>query len=128
MRPEFFLDRGLGRRLAEELTDLGWVVHRAAEHFPDDAQYVADEDWLDYGLARGWSPLCKDGRIKGRDWERAPLETYRGVLFYLDNQRLRVDDMVARFEQHRHAIYQAVAHGGPRAYAVGAQGLRKTWP
>lgn len=64
MPPEFFLDRGLGRRLAEELTDLGWIVHRAAAHFPDDAQHVADEDWLDYGMARGWSPLCKDGGSK----------------------------------------------------------------
>ncbi|WP_336160485.1 hypothetical protein [Amycolatopsis sp. VC5-11] len=128
MPPEFFLDRGLGRRLAEELTDLGWIVHRAAAHFPDDAQHVANEDWLDYGLARGWSPLCKDGRIKGRDTERAPLETYGGVLFYLDNQRLRVDDMVARFEQHRQAIHRAVARGGPRAYAVGAHSLRATWP
>ncbi|WP_208720012.1 hypothetical protein [Amycolatopsis circi] len=114
--------------MAEELTDLGWIVHRAAAHFPNDAQHVADEDWLDYGLARGWSPLCKDGRIKGRDSERAPLEKYGGVLFYLDNQRLRVDDMVARFEQHRQAIYRAVARGGPHAYAVGAQRLRATWP
>ncbi|WP_425393521.1 hypothetical protein [Actinokineospora enzanensis] len=61
--PEFFLDRGLGRRVAERLVELGWVVHRAADHFPNDAQHVADEDWLAYGLDRGWSPLCKDGRI-----------------------------------------------------------------
>ncbi|MFF0146776.1 hypothetical protein ATK36_2554 [Amycolatopsis sulphurea] len=128
MPHEFFLDRGLGRRLAEELTMRGWTVHRAAEHFPDDAQHVADEDWLAYGLTRGWSPLCKDGRIKGRDIERTPLQTYNGVLFYLDNQKLRVVEMVQRFERHREAIHRAVVRGGPRAYAVGVRELRSTWP
>ncbi len=51
--PEFFLDRGLGRRVAEGLRDQGWLVHRATEHFPNDAQDVPDEEWLDYGLEHG---------------------------------------------------------------------------
>ncbi|MQA08381.1 MAG: hypothetical protein GEU98_07465 [Pseudonocardiaceae bacterium] len=127
-RPEFFLDRGLGRRVAEGLTELGWIIHRVAEHFPDDAQHVEDEVWLAFGLERGWSPLCKDGRIKGRHVERAPLETYSGVLFYLDNQRLRVTEMVRRFHRSQDAIYRAVERRGPRAYAVRASGIRATWP
>lgn len=126
--PEFFLDRGLGRRVAEGLAELGWHVHRAAEHFPDDAQDVEDEVWLTYGLERGWSPLCKDGRIKGRHAERAPLEVHGGVLFYLDNQRLLVADMIARFHRSQHSIHRAVERGGPRAYAVGELGIRPTWP
>jgi hypothetical protein len=56
----------LGRGVAEDLIALGWIVHRITEHFPGDAQHVADEEWLEYGLCRGWTPLCKDGRIKGR--------------------------------------------------------------
>lgn len=118
-QPEFFLDRGLGRRVAEELTELGWVVHRAAEHFSNDASDVSDADWLAYGLQRKWSPLCKDGRIKGRQAERQPLEVHGAVLFYLDNQQLVVAEMVRRFHHSQQAIYRAVARGGPRAYAVG---------
>lgn len=128
MRPEFFLDRGLGRRVAEDLTELGWIIHRAAQHFPGDAQNVPDDEWLAFGLERQWTPLCKDGRIKGRQSERAPLETHRAVLFYLDNQRLVVTEMVRRFHQSQQAIYRAVAKGGPRAYAVTADGIRATWP
>ncbi|MFC3450070.1 PIN-like domain-containing protein [Amycolatopsis speibonae] len=128
VQPEFFLDRGLGRRVAEGLTELGWIVHRAAAHFPHDAQDVEDEVWLSYGLDRGWSPLCKDGRIKGRHAEREPLELYGGVLFYLDNQRLVVADMIERFHASQAAIYRAIERGGPRAYAVGASGIRSTWP
>lgn len=127
-QPEFFLDRGLGRRVSEGLTSLGWVVHRAVDHFPDDAQDVPDEDWLAYGLDRGWSPLCKDGRIKGREVEREPLERCGGVLFYLDNQRLVVAEMVERFHRSREAIARAVARGGPAAYAVRESNIRRTWP
>jgi hypothetical protein len=86
---EFFLDRGLGRGVADGLRAHGWLVHRVADHFPDDAQCVADEDWLSYGLERGWVPLCKDGRIKGRHHEREPLVVHSAVLFHLDNQQLR---------------------------------------
>jgi NAD(P)-dependent dehydrogenase (short-subunit alcohol dehydrogenase family) len=88
-RLEFLLDRGLGRGVADGLRAHGWFVHRIADHVPDDAQHVADEDWLSHGLERGWVPLCKDGRIKGRHHEREPLVVHSAVLFYLDNQQLR---------------------------------------
>ncbi|WP_132877033.1 hypothetical protein [Tamaricihabitans halophyticus] len=127
-QPEFFVDRGLGRRVPEGLTALGWRIHRIADHFPNDAQDVVDEIWLAYGLERGWSPLCKDGRIKGRHAERAPLETHRGVLFYLDNQRLLVTEMINRLHRSQRQIYRAVERGGPRAYAVGHNDIRATWP
>lgn len=52
--------------MAEGLTELGWVVHRATDQYPNDAQEINDEDWLEYGLRNGWTPLCKDGRINGR--------------------------------------------------------------
>ncbi|MGH3858031.1 hypothetical protein [Actinokineospora sp.] len=45
MPPEFFLDRGLGRGVAEQLTQRGWIVHGATDHFPNDAQCVEDADW-----------------------------------------------------------------------------------
>jgi hypothetical protein len=114
--------------VAEGLADLGWLVHRAADHFPDDAQDVEDEVWLAFGLGRGWSPPCKDGRIKGRHAERAPLEAYGGVLFYLDNQRLLVVEMVTRIHRCQHSIHRAVERGGPRAYAIGETDIRSTWP
>jgi len=107
---------------------LGWTVHRITDHFPNDAQDVEDEVWLAHGLEQGWSPMCKDGRIKGRDAERAPLERHDGVLFYLDNQRLLVAEMIDRFHHNQQAIYRAVDRGGPRTYAVGATDIRATWP
>lgn len=128
MQPEFFLDRGLGRGVAEELTAHGWLVHRATEHFANDAQEIDDEVWLSYGLENGWTPLCKDGRIRGREHERAPLVQHRAVLFYLDNQRLVRAEMIRRFHAARDAIHRAIARGGPAAYAVREHRIDRTWP
>jgi len=126
--PEFFLDRSLGRGVAEGLVERGWVVHRITAHFPDDAQHTPDEEWLTYGLRRGWTPLCKDGRIKGRSTERQPLVEHAAALFYLDNQQLRRDDMVDRFHGARDAIHRAIDRRKPATYAVTVSGIRRTWP
>lgn len=80
------------------------------------------------GLERGWVPMCKDGRIKGRRAERAPIETHAAVLFYLDNQQLRRAEMISRFHSAKEAIHHAIARGGPAIYSVTATGIRHTWP
>lgn len=128
MPPEFFLDRNLGRRVAEELRALGWSVHRIAEVFPVDAQHIPDADWIAYGLDQGWVPISKDGRIKSRDQEIQPVRDRSAVLFYLNNQQLRTSEMIERLHICRNAIHRAVDKGGPAAYAVGADGLARTWP
>lgn len=91
--PEFFLDRNLGRRVAEGLRSCGWIVHRIGEVFPDDGQDVPDEEWITHGLDRSWVPLSKDGRIKTRDLEIQPVLEREAVLFYLDNQQLRSNEI-----------------------------------
>ncbi|KES07593.1 toxin-antitoxin system, toxin component, PIN family protein [Streptomyces toyocaensis] len=128
MPPEFFLDRNLGRRVAEGLKAAGWEVHRIGDVFPDDGQDIADEVWIAHGLDRSWVPLSKDGRIKTRDLEIRPVLDRQAVLFYLDNQQLRALDMVERLVAHEDAIHRAVARGGPAAYAVRHDRIERTWP
>ena len=128
LQPEFFLDRSLGKQVAERLRANGWIVHRIADYFPDDAQDVSDPDWIEYGVEREWTPLCKDGRIRGIEAERRPLVDHAAVLFYLDNQQLRVEEMVQRFLRAEGAICRAVERGGPAIYAVGPETVRRTWP
>ncbi|NUS09995.1 MAG: toxin-antitoxin system, toxin component, PIN family protein [Streptomyces sp.] len=128
MPHEFFLDRNLGRRVADELRALGWAVHRIGDVFPADAQDISDPDWIAHGLDQGWVPLSKDGRIKTRDLEIQPVFDRSAVLFYLNNQQLRTLEMVERLHASRHAIHEAVDKGGPAAYAVDAEGIHRTWP
>ena len=125
---EFLVDRSLGRSVPDKLELMGWRIHRIGDVFPNDAQDVTDEAWIEHGLDRNWVPLCKDGRIKGRAREHHPLIEYAAVLFYLDNQQLPIIEMVARFENNRDSITRAVLRGGPAIYAVGNKGVRKTWP
>jgi PIN like domain len=111
-----------------ELERSGWRIHRITDEFPNDAQDIPDEKWIEHGLVRGWVPLCKDGRIKGRARERNPLVVFEAALFYLDNQQLRIAEMVSRFETNRERIERAARRGGPAIYAVSAMAIRKTWP
>lgn len=126
--PEFFVDRNLGRAVPARLTVLGWRVHLMADVFPNDGQDTEDETWIEYGLARDWVPLCKDGRIKGRQDEREPVERHGAVLFYLDNQSLLREEMVRRIHGAQARMYRAVRRGGPALYAISKDGIRKTWP
>ncbi|MFF3485095.1 toxin-antitoxin system, toxin component, PIN family protein [Streptomyces sp. NPDC002701] len=128
MPPEFFLDRNLGRRVAEGLRAYGWTVHRIGDVFPDDGQDVADEEWIAHGLDRSWVPLSKDGRIKTRDLEIRPVLEREAVLFYLDNQQLPSAEMVQRLVVRRDAIHRVVEKGGPAAYAVRHDRIERTWP
>lgn len=125
---EFFLDRNLGRRVAEGLRACGWTVHRIGDVFPDDGQDIPDEEWITHGLDRSWVPLSKDGRIKTRDLEIQPVLEREAVLFYLDNQQLRSAEMIDRLVMHRNAIHRAVEKGGPAAYAVRHDRIERTWP
>ncbi|MDX3135506.1 toxin-antitoxin system, toxin component, PIN family protein [Streptomyces europaeiscabiei] len=128
MSPEFFLDRNLGRRVAEGLKTFGWTVHRIGDVFPDDVQDIPDEEWITHGLDRSWVPLSKDGRIKTRDLEIRPVPEREAVLFYLDNQQLRSAVMVERLVAHHDAIHRAVEKVGPAAYAVRHDRIERTWP
>lgn len=72
-QPEFFLDRSLGKISARRLREEGHVVHLIADHYPDDAQRIVDEDWISEGCRRRWVLLTKDRRIRHRAEELAAL-------------------------------------------------------
>ncbi|WP_343602468.1 hypothetical protein [Mycobacterium sp.] len=46
--------------MAFRLSQLGWLIHRIADQFPNDADRVSDPDWMEFGLQRGWLPFHKD--------------------------------------------------------------------
>lgn len=126
--PEFLVDRNFGKTVPLRLAELGWRLHLVAEVFPHDGMHTEDETWVEHAFVNGWMPLCKDGRIKGRDHEREPVERHRGVLFYLNNQQLLVADMVQWIHQAQALIYRACQRPGPACYAITRHGIDRTWP
>jgi hypothetical protein len=126
-QPEFFFDRSLGRRTAAGLRGLGWILHLVGDHFPNDGQQTTDEEWLSYGVQRGWSLLAKDKRIRHVTSEREALSL--GTLFVLSNGNLLIDEQVAYFHDAQSAIYRH-AGGLPMAiYVVYKNGrVWRQWP
>ena len=88
-QPEFFFDRSLGKISARRLREAGYVVHLIAEYYPDDAQKIADEDWISEACRRGWVLLTKDRRIRYRARELAALQD--GCLFCLADGNANLD-------------------------------------
>ena len=49
LRPDYFVDRSLGRLTAEQLRADGWRLHLIADHYPDDAENISDPEWIAEG-------------------------------------------------------------------------------
>lgn len=124
-RPEFFFDRSLGKRAAEELRSSGWVIHLIADHFPFDAQDVKDEEWISYARARGWCCLTKDHRL----W-RLLDDSQRVPVFALSSGQMDTAAMVTRFEVARHEIWRKALGGEVGLWVVyePGRGIRKRYP
>lgn len=67
---EIFVDRSLGKRIAEPLINAGGLVHLHDDYF---AQNVEDEYWLAEVGKKGWLVLTKDQWIRRRPLERQAL-------------------------------------------------------
>lgn len=65
-----FIDRSLGRKIAEPLREAGANVFLHDDYF---AQDVVDEEWLAEVGTRGWIVLTKDKVIRRRTIEREAL-------------------------------------------------------
>lgn len=106
----------------------GWTIHLIADHYPNDADNIEDEEWITEGCSRGWSLLSKDKKIRYRESELASLGVH-GHLFCLANGNLRIDDMAERFDRARRKIEAAVAREPAGFWHVHAGGhIKRMWP
>jgi predicted nuclease of predicted toxin-antitoxin system len=66
MNEIFFIDRCLGKKLADSLRNVGATVEIHDDHFSQD---INDEDWLRIVGERNWVVLTKDKKIASRSLE-----------------------------------------------------------
>ncbi|WP_341737673.1 Mut7-C RNAse domain-containing protein [Microcoleus sp. CAWBG640] len=66
MNEIFFIDRCLGKKLADSLRNVGAKVEIQDDYFSQD---INDEDWLRIVGERNWVVLTKDKRIASRRLE-----------------------------------------------------------
>lgn len=127
-QPEFFVDRSLGPSTTACLRWSRWIVHLVNDHFERDAQFVADERWIEYGLRQGWALLTKDQKIRYRAGELLSLAE-RGKMFCLSNGNLTIEQQALIFEEARGPIERAVRRHEARFYQVYEGGrIVKKWP
>jgi uncharacterized protein with PIN domain len=127
--PEFFIDRSLGKSIAEGLRAVGLTVHTMASVYGEErAQTLRDEVWLRDAGANGWIVLTKDDAIRRRPAEREAL-TKAGVrVFCLTNAQLTGAEQTARFVENRHRIIRQARKAGPFIYAVYEKRIARLWP
>lgn len=131
-RPEFFIDRSLGRHVGvpDALRGAGAAVRVMADVYGERiGQGLADTDWLRDVGENGWVVLMKDDRIRYRPAELEAL-TAAGVRgFCLTNANLRGAEMAQRFVDQLPKIQRIASEpAGPYIYGVYVDGVRALWP
>ena len=101
-RPEYFVDRSLGRhRLADLLREAGWTVHKHVEVFGERDESVSD---------------IEDRRLRYRPREIAAIRRYRVKALVLTSGNLRADEQARRFLDQEQRIEAACSDSGPVSY------------
>ncbi len=129
-RPEFFIDRSLGRKhLADALGDLDFAVHTMASVYGERiAQELEDEHWLADVGEHDWIVLMKDDKIRRRPAERDVLEAAKVRAFCLTNAQLRASEQSARFIGNIERILRQAEKPGPYIYGVYDGYIKRLWP
>lgn len=126
-RPEFFLDRSLGRITASRLRSAGYVVHLIADHYPDDASDVPDEEWIAEGCSSAWVLLTKDKRIRYRAEELEALQ--EGHLFCLVSGNMDINAMTQAFLDALPKIERVAGEDPVGFWHVYRDGkIKRMWP
>ena len=86
MNEIFFIDRCLGRNLADSLRNVGATVEIHDDHFEQD---IEDEDWLREVGKRNWVVLTKDKKIASRSLELEAVAEGNVRLFALVDGNVR---------------------------------------
>lgn len=119
-RPEFFLDRSLGRvAVANRLRVAGWKLVMLTEHYGDSGQgQVTDSQWIRDAAGRGWPILMKDRRLRHRQAAIDLIIQHQAQCFVIARGDLTSAEMAERFLANKRAIYDATAQPGPCIYVV----------
>ena len=123
-QPEFFCDRGLGKRVYEALEADGWTIHPMFKVWPRSENKRLDDDvWIPRVAEYGWIILAKDEFNKGQ--ERPLLRESGARAHAICNANLKAESMIERFLVNKQEILRRAEEGGPYLFSVQPTQLRK---
>jgi predicted nuclease of predicted toxin-antitoxin system len=121
-RPEFFVDRSLGRHhVPDALRKAGWRLRTHVEVFGERDEQVTDVEWLEYCGREGLIVLAKDRRLRYRPNEIAVIRAHKLKAFVLSRGHLKAADQIKRFLDNAERIEEACSDPGPFIYSVQAR-------
>ncbi len=128
-RPEFFVDRSLGRSIVDGLLAEGLLVYSMADVYgEEEAQRLPDEVWLRDAGKHDWIVLTKDDAIRRRPAERDAMIDAAVRVFCLTTAKLRGVQQTERFVHNRHRIIRQARKPGPYIFGVYEKSLKRLWP
>ncbi len=124
--PIFFLDRNLGRSIANAIHDQGYKALRMSDIYPDGSdQHIPDPYWMKLADKNNWVVLTKDYSLM-RDHSDI-LATSSLRIFAFNNANISGTELVNRLKFNFNRILQRVAKPGPYVYVIASKGLERRW-
>lgn len=129
LRPEFFVDKSLGRHdVPSALRHDGWALRTHAEVFVSRDEEVPDVEWLELCGRERWIVLTKDKRIRYRRAEIAAVRRWGVRAFVVASGNLTAADQSQRLIDNAERIFAACEEPGPFLYAVYATRIVRLFP
>lgn len=127
-KPEFFIDRDLGRyKIPNALTQMGFVVHPLyVVYGPEAEQSKEDPDWIPDAAKRGWVILCRD-KLR-HEGERPAIEKSKARVFRVGRSARNADEQIVYIKNNIQTIVRRAQHPGPYIYRIDRKGLEKVYP
>ena len=108
-----FVDRSLGRQIAEGLHRFGYNVKHMKDVYPDDGQQEADVDWIAEAARNGWIILTQDAQIWQNEKEREAIVQSGAKVFCLHKSQLKTADKGLLIGRHLLNILRRGRRDGP---------------
>ena len=129
MRPEFFVDRSLGRHgVSAVLIAAGWTVTTHFEVYGDRDERVSDVEWLEHCAAHELVVLSKDRRLRYRPDEIGAIRRLRIRAFVLARGSLTGVIQAQRFLDNEAEMRRHLIAPGPCVCVVYASGVERVFP
>lgn len=98
--PVIFIDRSLGKQVAEALRRFGFEVKTMADVYDDDGQAVEDKTWIKDCGQQGWIVFTQDERIRTRGPEIGAVQLHEAKVFCLHTGTLKAPAKTLYFGRH----------------------------
>jgi PIN domain-containing protein len=127
-RPEFLLDRSLGRhQVADALRAEGFIVRTLWSVYGEAEERLEDHEWVTDAGARGWIVLSADKRLRYSVSTRR-LAAHRVGVFQLARGSLTGPEQVRWYLNNLEAIQLACREARPFIYSVYEWHIERIWP